>query len=537
MAAEALPVPKLSVVTIFPRTTFVRGRGMGRSEDSVEGDDFSNLLLTNAHRCVRNRFVRFALQAMPKKSKLFIIIFISTAQLALTLLAVAWLFNWTQDETRILANKQINEVNQFASQQLADRIGTMRLNNLNQGSEDWEKLQAVIGNVSLPFDGFVSVVDSHSGHIIAYPGAEVDSHMVGKTWDTSVFSPVRGDMLASLAQSRIGGDSGTQMEFGNSVHLVHSKPIDGLKAFVLSHHRTSGNVAGNSHLLSRLKGFWFAVALVIGLMGTVLNVFVIKRISDEDARLQNDLADVITQRTDELVQIKNAIIFGLAKLAESRDNDTGEHLDRIRKYVTILASDLESVYNEIDHEFIQNLAIASSLHDIGKVGIPDSILLKPGKLTTLERSIMEKHTVIGGECLEAIGTKLGDNDFLEMAREVAYWHHEQWDGNGYPHQLSNEQIPISARIVAVADVYDALTSRRPYKRGMSHTESRAIILSGSGQKFDPEVVAAFLRHELEFQKIARRYQNVESSETATPANSVASQRAQKLIPNSESTTS
>jgi HD-GYP domain-containing protein (c-di-GMP phosphodiesterase class II) len=178
-----------------------------------------------------------------------------------------------------------------------------------------------------------------------------------------------------------------------------------------------------------------------------------------------------------------------------------------------LANDLKGLHDEIDDEYIHNLGIASSLHDIGKVGIPDSILLKPGKLTSLERSIMEKHTTIGGECLEAIGSKLGENDFLLMAREVAYWHHEQWDGGGYPHKLVEDEIPISARIVAVADVYDALTSRRPYKRGMSHTESRSIILSGSGQKFDPEIVSAFLRHEDEFKKIARRYQNTLTEET------------------------
>ena len=267
------------------------------------------------------------------------------------------------------------------------------------------------------------------------------------------------------------------------------------------------------YVLEILEGFAFAGVLAMGLLVTVLNTFVTKRIAANDIRIQSKLERLVDERTDELERTKNAIVFGLAKLAESRDNDTGEHLDRIRKYVTILATDLQSIYDEIDNDFIKNLAVASSLHDIGKVGIPDSILLKPGRLTTLERSIMQKHTVIGGECIEAIGVKLGDNDFLEIAREVAFWHHEHWDGCGYPHKLSEDDIPISARIVAVADVYDALTSRRPYKRAMSHSESRAIVLSGSGQMFDPEVVAAFLRHESEFQQIAKRYQNLEPRES------------------------
>ena len=446
---------------------------------------------------------------MTKNSQLLVIVFISTAQLALTLLAVAWLFGWIHERTHEVAQKQVSEVNHFVSRQIADRISAMNFTDVNVGTEQWRQLQRYITCTNLPDDGFVSVIDGDSGKIICHPNAGQDLTILGKTWDEFRVDPSRKTLLEELEEKRMEKHSHILMAIHNVMYVVHGQRIPNLDATVLTHQRVTGVHAINSLLITSLKSFSFAVALIIGLLGTVLNVFMVKRIVDEDKRIQMQLEQKVEERTDQLRQTKNAIIFGLAKLAESRDNDTGEHLDRIRKYVTILAKDLANTYDEIDEEYIYNLGIASSLHDIGKVGIPDSILLKPGKLTSLERSIMEKHTIIGGECLEAISSKLGDNDFLEMAREVAYWHHEQWDGNGYPHRLADDEIPISARIVAVCDVYDALTSRRPYKRGMTHSESRAIILSGAGQKFDPEVISAFLRHEAEFQQVARRYQNID----------------------------
>ena len=456
---------------------------------------------------------------MTKNSQLLVIIFISTAQLTLMLLTVVWVFGWAESESMRVGQANLSNVNGFVAGQVSEQIKCSQLNSVEAGSDDSRKLQQMVADIHFPGDGFVSIVDATTGRIIAHPAAGRDSSIVGQSWDAFVTYPVAGSLVKSLQHSRLSGSRRVHLNMGHSMHVVHFQAAESLNAVVLSHRNVVEAHAISPRLMNAIKKYGFTFVLILGLLGTVLNIFVVKRIRDQDMQIQSDLESEVDARTQELVQIKNAIIFGLAKLAESRDDDTGEHLDRIRKYVTILATDLSGVYEEIDEEFIQNLAIASSLHDIGKVGIPDSILLKPGKLTSLERSIMEKHTAIGGECLEAIGTKLGDNDFLEMAREVAFWHHEQWDGNGYPHKLMDEQIPISARIVAVADVYDALTSRRPYKRALTPTESRAIILSGSGQKFDPEVVSAFLRHEAEFQMIARRYQNVDAElieETVVP---------------------
>ncbi|QEG21312.1 HD-GYP domain-containing protein [Mariniblastus fucicola] len=254
-----------------------------------------------------------------------------------------------------------------------------------------------------------------------------------------------------------------------------------------------------------MPGWWSLLVLLtslIGVAGIGLMMSMSMRVDRDNEASNLDLEQQISVKTSELSRTQNAIIFGLAKLAESRDTDTGEHLDRIREYVTILATDLSTKYPQFDESAIRNLGFASSLHDVGKVGIPDSILLKPGRLTDGERKVMEHHTVIGGECLEAIQQRLGENEFMEMAREVAWWHHERWDGTGYPHQLVGDEIPLVARIVSVADVYDALTSKRPYKRAMSHAESREILLEGKGSQFDPDVIEAFLRHEEEFERIS-----------------------------------
>ena len=458
---------------------------------------------------------------MTRHSKLLLVVLISAAHLAVCLVAIAWLFGCLQNTNQKQILSEVAHFNRSSCGQAVAHIESQGFSEFAHGSSDLEQLQEFLKNSSHTDGSFVSVVDA-TGQIVGHPSITGGNRLIGSKWDKYIVDRSKGDFLSQLNDSILEDERGVLMSNGSSFYLAHGQFIPDLGVHVVSH-RVLPEL--NTSMLDILRGFSFAGMLAMGLLVTVLNIFVTKRIAVNDIRIQSKLERLVDERTDELERTKNAIVFGLAKLAESRDNDTGQHLDRIQKYVTILATDLESVYEDIDSEFIKNLAVASSLHDIGKVGIPDSILLKPGRLTTLERSIMEKHTVIGGECIEAISHKLGDNDFLEIAREVAYWHHEHWDGCGYPHKLSEHQIPISARIVAVADVYDALTSRRPYKRPMSHTESRAIVLSGSGQMFDPEIVAAFLRHESEFQQIARRYQNHDSIEDSTPAISVLADQA------------
>jgi len=234
-----------------------------------------------------------------------------------------------------------------------------------------------------------------------------------------------------------------------------------------------------------------------------------KMLQDEVLAHQHILEEKVQERTEQLMVVQQVTVFSLAKLAESRDNETGDHLERMRMYARELASEMiqwPKYADTVPPEFPEKVFQSSPLHDIGKVGIPDDILLKPGPLDTEEFEIMKTHTLIGGETLRAADYQAGKNSFLAMGRDIAYYHHEKWDGSGYPYGMAGEAIPLAARIVALADVYDALSSRRPYKEPFSHEKSKAIILEGRGKHFDPEVVDAFLARESRFLEIREKYQ-------------------------------
>jgi putative two-component system response regulator len=207
------------------------------------------------------------------------------------------------------------------------------------------------------------------------------------------------------------------------------------------------------------------------------------------------------------LESRDMVIFAMAKLAESRDQETGVHLERMREYCRILGervSGLEKYQEIVDGDYVQMLYLTSPLHDIGKVGIPDNVLLKPGRLTAEEFEVMKRHAVIGGETLDAAVNAHPEAQFLRMARDIAWTHHEKYDGSGYPNGLAGEEIPLCGRIVALADVYDALTTRRIYKPAFSHEKARSIILEGRGSHFDPDVVDAFLAREESFLQIRRQ---------------------------------
>lgn len=214
------------------------------------------------------------------------------------------------------------------------------------------------------------------------------------------------------------------------------------------------------------------------------------------------------------LETRDVAIFALAKLAESRDQETGAHLERVRNYARVLAQHLATQPKfraSIDAEFIRLIYLTSPLHDIGKVGIPDEVLLKPGKLTDEEFAIMKRHTEIGANTLQAALEKFPNARFLSMARDIAACHHERWDGNGYPLGLAAQEIPLSARIVAIADVYDALTSRRVYKDAYTHELARSIIAGEAGAHFDPDLVEAFLQTQASFIAIAERFAEDQSA--------------------------
>jgi putative two-component system response regulator len=217
-----------------------------------------------------------------------------------------------------------------------------------------------------------------------------------------------------------------------------------------------------------------------------------------NARIQQfnaELEQLVEQRTAEVTATRDVALFALAKLAESRDPETGEHLERMRNYSRILAEALRKkgpYTRQIDAQYVDDIFRTSPLHDVGKVGIPDQILLKPGRLTREEFEIMKQHTTIGGAALEKAAGQGPCGSFLEMAVQIAWHHHERYDGSGYPRGLAGQDIPLSARIVALADVFDALTSRRVYKDAFSPEKAREMIEAEVGRHFDPAVVDAFV---------------------------------------------
>jgi putative two-component system response regulator len=217
------------------------------------------------------------------------------------------------------------------------------------------------------------------------------------------------------------------------------------------------------------------------------------------------------------VESRHVTIFALARLAESRDPETGQHLERMRNYCRALGrrlSQTEEFRDASSGDFIEMLYLTSPLHDIGKVGIPDSILLKPGRLSDREFEIMKGHTTIGADTLESALREHPEADYLRMARDIARTHHEQFDGSGYPNGLEGDQIPLCGAVVSLADVYDALISKRVYKNALSHEVARGIILDKSGTQFDPRIVEAFLDVEDEFVRIQQEFNEDDVPEAA-----------------------
>jgi putative two-component system response regulator len=217
----------------------------------------------------------------------------------------------------------------------------------------------------------------------------------------------------------------------------------------------------------------------------------------------------VTLRTRELAAIQEVTVHALASLAETRDSDTGNHIRRTQFYVRAIAERLKDhprFRNFLSPKTIDLLFKSAPLHDIGKVGIPDRILLKPGKLDADEHEVMKTHTTLGRDAIEQAEERLGTEvGFLRYAKEIAYGHQERWDGSGYPEGLSGDDIPISARLMAVADVYDALVSRRIDEEGMPHERAMEVIVQGSGTQFDPDIVDAFVSMGEEIEAIAELF--------------------------------
>jgi response regulator RpfG family c-di-GMP phosphodiesterase len=259
-------------------------------------------------------------------------------------------------------------------------------------------------------------------------------------------------------------------------------------------------VAKDGRILTML----LAISPVLDSAGEVRGILGI----GQDVTQETLLHDELQQSFELLKKTQDVTIFSLAKLAESRDEETGLHLARIQEYCRALCKRLAARQHhqeQMTPEFIDDLVRSSVLHDIGKVAIPDSVLNSREKFKPEDVAVMRRHPLVGGKALEDAEKRLGERSFLSIGSDVAYYHHEHWDGGGYPFGFKGQEIPLSARIVAIADVYDALTTERRYKRSFSHEEAFRIIVGSKGKQFDPELVEVFQELEAEFKRIRDQF--------------------------------
>jgi PAS domain S-box-containing protein len=321
-------------------------------------------------------------------------------------------------------------------------------------------------------------------------------------------------VLTDLDQNVLFWNTGAENIFGyRSDEMIGDKitkiyPADSLTEETVDRLRTmvrkgEGAVHGKMGQLSR-DGRELTVSLALTPMldpsGEVQGIVGVGLDVTEEVRQQKEILRLL----DQVKNTQDAAIFTLARLAESRDEETGLHLTRIQEYCRLLCNSLarrDKYCREMTPEFIDDLVRSSVLHDIGKVAIPDEILLYPGRYDDEQFKIMTQHTIVGGQALQNAVERLGEKSFLSIGRDVAYYHHERWDGTGYPYRGTGEETPLSARIVAVADVYDALTTERRYKRAYGHAQACDIIVQGKGTHFDPELIEAFVAVEDQFDRL------------------------------------
>lgn len=369
--------------------------------------------------------------------------------------------------------------------------------------DGWMRFQHVVETFPVPPGATVFVLD-HMGRVRCHPLLRIEPGLARIDFSDLVLSlddhnpgvPLNSlfpNTTASAKAQTLAGPAWLSMTYNRA-----------LRARVVIYQHAAGLRSNQEAMIGSLR-LWSGLAGVVVLAVTVAGSWLMVRRYDTVLMRVNTLLErEVDRRIRQGLVIRNALIFGLAKLADFRDSDTGGHLDRICDYVEVLARTLQPTREEITEAWIERLKLAASMHDIGKVGIPDAVLLKPGAFTPEERAIMERHTRIGHETLVAIRHRVGEDELLNMGAEVALLHHERWDGRGYPHGLAGEAIPLAARIVALADVYDALRSKRTYKDSMSHAQACEIIRKGSGTHFDPAVAAAFELTQQKFDEISRQ---------------------------------
>lgn len=444
-----------------------------------------------------------------------LVLLITFGQLVILLAGVLVFANWLERSLRTIVRQRVLEGTQQFALQAADLIDAMDVTSLERDSTGWAHVQDVIERLKLPNGGYLCLIDAETGRLICHPEIRRDPSLAE--------SEIRDLTLTELGVARSdvrpgsGRGSGRKLldpdssfttvsgvaELEGGSQLLAARRLNRLGALVLAHQPESEIRHVVEVFTARVRAIGVAVTFVLVAGSFLITALLVRQYENRLATINEGLEELVERRSRAVVRSRDAVIFGLAKLAESRDDTTGRHLERIERYVTILVQRLAATGDALKDEIVESIGPASSLHDIGKVGIPDAVLLSPEPLTPEQRAIIEKHPLIGGDTLLAIKQRWGDDPFLVTACEICFAHHEKFDGSGYPFGLKGEMIPLTARIVALADVYDALTSKRSYKSAMSHEEARSIIEKSSGTHFDPIVVEAFLTAEDAFETVRR----------------------------------
>lgn len=428
-------------------------------------------------------------QRLFRKSIASIACFIVAQAIAL---AIGWfvIYNATYERVAVSVDDIIMDNNQRVAQSLLDAIGDLP-DEFDANHPRWQKAQKIVENVSFGSGGFACIIDG-SGQVACHPDLDEDPSLRKVNLAEHVFerdddgeSVALGDLNTAALQSGI-------VDFDlDGKHYIATQNLEGSKARLLVHQPVSGLSAAASEVTSGLLLQMGLAGAPILLLTAVIGILFIRGHSRDVRQLNTELEVTIHERTEQLRKSRRAIVTALATLADHRDNETGQHVLRISEYTVVIARHIQDQFDEIDDKWIERLRLASMLHDIGKVGVPDAILRKPGKLTDEEFNVIKSHPGFGADTLIQVHHEVENDPLIQMAVEISLYHHERWDGTGYPVGLSGEEIPLSARITAVADVFDALMSPRVYKPAMPIDQVRTIILESAGSHFDPIIVEAF----------------------------------------------
>ena len=400
--------------------------------------------------------------------------------------------------------EQVKIANARYAEALAGAIEAMQLGETSRGTPGWQKMQDAVEGVQMPADGFVCILDAEN-KVICHPDLAANQRLFGRDLSSHLNDIDRA--VGEDGQTQVGASY-----FLDGVHYMATREIAGTGNRLVVHQPAQGLISVSDALTGPLLLTFAGVGAAVLLLTVAGSYAVARRYEHTLEAVNAGLEDQVRRRTREHTAARNALIFGLAKLADSRDPETGAHLERLCVFSELIARRLQAqgAHPEVTETWVHDLRLAAALHDIGKVGVADRALRKPGRLNDDERREIERHPLIAADTLLAIHRQLdADGGLVESCIHVALYHHEKWDGSGYPYRLKGEEIPLAARIVAVADVYDALTSKRVYKPAMPHDEACAVIRDGAGKHFDPQVAAAF---EAVAEEIDRRRAALQSSD-------------------------